>query len=67
VFVAIGFIELLLLVVFLGGIALLLHAIFHRDEREIEIEDFGTEMECPRCHHSNPTHASYCAHCGRRL
>jgi ribosomal protein L40E len=67
VFVAINVVELLLLVVFLGGIVLLLHAIFHKDDAEIEISDFGTEMACPRCHHLNPTHANFCAHCGRRL
>jgi hypothetical protein len=67
VFVAINVVELLLLAVFLGGIVLLLHAIFRKDDGEIEIDDFGTETACPRCHHLNPTHASYCAHCGRRL
>jgi hypothetical protein len=28
---------------------------------------FGTETPCPSCRHHNPTHARYCAQCGRRL
>jgi len=35
---------------------------------ECELPDaLGTELPCPRCHHVNPTHANYCAQCGRRL
>jgi hypothetical protein len=29
--------------------------------------NYGTETRCPSCRHRNPTHARYCAQCGRPL
>lgn len=63
----VSFLEMMFVFGGLAAAVLLLRAIFRSDRPCCLSDDLGTEVPCPRCHHVNPTHARYCAHCGRRL
>lgn len=41
--------------------------VLRRAGRDREGLRLGTETPCPHCRHLNPTHARFCAQCGKGL
>jgi hypothetical protein len=58
---------LILLGLLAGGILLVISWMLSAGGGDARDSIDEVSAPCPRCHHVNPTHARYCARCGRSL
>lgn len=59
-------VTLMLIVAVVFGVLVLIRALGSSGAAPDDVA-WGTQSTCPHCRRDNPTHARFCAHCGKPL